>query len=185
MMFSAIPRLFFRPILRFPLLLILLPTATLAQDNSAFLDCARHSDRGQRIACLEDALEDATSRQSRPVETAPEPATSPVRPERANPQAAVAGGSEDRVSSFGREPRIEENEEGREELHETVAALQQPRPNQWLITLGSGQTWYQVHTRRYNLREGDEVRIYSSDWGKNYRLETPRLSGFIQVRRVE
>lgn len=47
--------------------------AVLAQD-SAFLACARHSDRGQRIACLEDALDAALAAQQRNQAAAPPPA---------------------------------------------------------------------------------------------------------------
>jgi hypothetical protein len=52
--------------------------AVLAQD-SAFLACARHADRGQRIACLEDALDAALAAQEAQRNPAAAPPPAPVR----------------------------------------------------------------------------------------------------------
>ena len=97
--------------------------------------------------------------------------------------------SADRLDNFGRGTstisKVIENAEGQEELIDVVVELTLAKPNMWLIRLASGQVWRQTHSRRYNLRKGDEVRIYSTQWGENYRLETERLSGFIQMLRVE
>jgi len=97
--------------------------------------------------------------------------------------------SVDRLDNFGRgtstSSTVIENAEGQEELIDVVVELTMAKPNMWLIRLASGQVWRQTHSRRYNLRKGDEVRIYSTQWGENYRLETERLSGFIQMLRVE
>ena len=97
--------------------------------------------------------------------------------------------SADRLDNFGRgtstSSKVIENAEGQEELIDVVVELTLAKPNMWLIRLASGQVWRQTHSRRYNLRKGDEVRIYSTQWGENYRLETERLSGFIQMLRVE
>ncbi|MDG1851666.1 MAG: hypothetical protein P8J44_06080 [Gammaproteobacteria bacterium] len=95
--------------------------------------------------------------------------------------------SADRLENFGRgtSSKVIENAEGQEELIDVVTELTMAKPNTWLIRLASGQVWRQTHTRRYNLRKGDEVRIYPTQWGENYRLETERLSGFIQMVRVE
>ena len=49
-----------------------------ATSDSAFLACARHSDRGQRIACLEDALQAATAAQE--VRSVPAAAAAPSTP---------------------------------------------------------------------------------------------------------
>jgi hypothetical protein len=93
----------------------------------------------------------------------------------------------ERLENFGRgtTSKVIENAEGQEELIDVVTELTMAKPNMWLIRLASGQIWRQTHTRRYNLRKGDEVRIYPTQWGENYRLETERLSGFIQMVRVE
>ena len=97
--------------------------------------------------------------------------------------------ADDRLDNFGRgtstSSKVIENAEGQEELIDVVVELTMAKPNMWLIQLASGQVWRQTHSRRYNLRKGDEVRIYSTQWGENYRLETERLSGFIQMLRVE
>lgn len=83
-----------------------------------------------------------------------------------------------------RRARLKEDEEGQVELHDTVTGLERLLPHVWDVTLASGQVWRQVDSRPYNLREGDEVRIYPSRWGRNYRLSAQRLEGFIQVRRL-
>ncbi len=92
---------------------------------------------------------------------------------------------ENAVESFGREARVVVNMDGQDELQDVITELLEANPNMWLIRLASGQVWRQTHSKRLNLREGDAVRIYPSRWGENYRLQTPRLSGFIQVLRVE
>ena len=141
--------------------------------DSAFVACADINDRQQRIACLEDALEAATA--PSPLKDTMATTTEPLRP-----------AEQQRVESYGREAaQVVASETGAEALHDTVSSLVLVRPNQWRITLGSGQTWQQVHPKRYNLREGDAVRIHGTTWGDNFRLESGRLSGFIQVLRVE
>jgi len=94
-------------------------------------------------------------------------------------------GSERRVEDFGRETRVVVNANGEDELHDTVTELVQSKPNLWRIRLASGQVWRQVHPKRYNLKVGDNVRIYPSRWGDDYRLQIDRLNGFIQISRVE
>jgi len=89
------------------------------------------------------------------------------------------------VENFGRESRVIVNDEGQEELLGVVAEIQKIKANLLQITLGNGQIWQQRYVKQYNLREGDSVRIYASGWGSNFRLESERLSGFIQVGRVE
>jgi len=92
---------------------------------------------------------------------------------------------EDRLESFGRQPRVVVNDDGEDELNDVITELMMAKPNMWLIRLESGQVWRQTHPSRLNLREGGSARIYPTGWGDNYRLETSRLSGFIQVLRVE
>jgi hypothetical protein len=91
----------------------------------------------------------------------------------------------DQVAEFGRQSRVVINENGEDELNDVVTELVMAKPDQWLVKLASGQVWRQTHPRRLNLREGDAVRIYPTGWGENFRLEAERLSGFIQVLRVE
>ena len=185
-----------------------------AQDVDAFLACAEITDRTARLTCLDEALDAATTQQAgeaAAVETfgeasgrvadAPdadgEAGKLPVfrlprifrRDDKPNDVAeesvTSADSEEDRLDSFGRQTRVVVNENGEDELNDVIAELFMAKPNQWLIRLGSGQVWNQVHPKRLNLREGDAIRIYPTGWGDNYRLETPRLDGYIQVLRVE
>ena len=92
----------------------------------------------------------------------------------------------DRLEQFGRETtRVVVNEDGQDELIDVISELEEVGPNVWEVTLASGQVWRQMHPRRYNLRAGQTVRIYPTGWGENFRLETERLAGFIQVARIK
>jgi hypothetical protein len=171
-----------------------------AQDDSAFLSCARFEDRGQRIACLEDALEAATT--AAPGQTmVPAAAVAPAAAPSAPPSAAESAAAEsdtatastgersvmERIRGFGQNKpatSISTDEDGQERLHDSIAALQK-RNNLWVVTLGSGQVWRQTYPRTLLLREGDDVEIYREGIGSGYRLATPRLSGFIRVERMQ
>lgn len=93
----------------------------------------------------------------------------------------------DQVEAFGRsaDARVVEKQDGEKELHDRIAALEQLGANQWLITLESGQTWRQMISKQYRLKVGDEVRIYPTRWGSDYRLTASRLQSYIQVARVD
>lgn len=221
-------------------MLLVLATASQAQEADAFLACADITDRVQRVICLEEALEaakvaeqavDDTTEQeqtsavesfgepeSRVAETNSQDASGNTATEAAiavpaesteersffrlprignifsrdrdaeesEPEAADSEPTEaQRLEEFGRGPRVVINENGEDELNDVVVELLMAKPNMWLIRLESGQVWNQVHPKRLNLREGDVVRIYPTGWGDNFRLETARLSGYIQVLRVE
>jgi hypothetical protein len=186
-----------------------LPQLAVAQDN-AFLACDRFADRGQRIACLEDALEAATN--AEPTSAAPAAATAatpaPAQPSVAEPVApaatpapaatavaptpAIVEAEEedgpsllDRLREFGRDDSatISADPEGEDQLHDTITALE-TRRDLWIVTLSSGQVWMQDYPRTMNLREGDRVTIYRAGFGNGYRLSAERLSGFIRVKRV-
>jgi len=189
----------------------LLPALPALAQDSAFLACGRFEDRGQRIACLEDALEAALGAQAAAADSAPAAAASqaPVtsqaatgtapaapapaaQPPAAQPPAAATVSSEersllDRIRNFGRSDAgisISTNESGQEQLNDTIAALEK-RNNLWIITLSSGQVWRQTYARNLLLRKGDAISIYQEGIGNAYRLATPRLSGFIRVERVQ
>jgi hypothetical protein len=66
----------------------------------------------------------------------------------------------------------------------TIAALDERLPDQYVITLENGQTWHQMTSKRYALRVGQRVRVYSTHWGNSYRLAAEELKGFIQVERL-
>lgn len=104
-------------------------------------------------------------------ETTPTPAATAV----ADPQAA-----------FGLpEPTASEQEEQRNELRSTIASLRELQPNQYVITLENGQVWKQMHSQRYALTKGQQVRIYPTRWGSAFRLSAEELGGFVQVERVK
>ncbi len=157
-------------------------TPALAQD-SAFLACARFEDRGQRIACLEDALEAATA--------ATGAATAAAAPATATAAAGTAAPGNDpslleRIRSFGQDDAatsLSVDESGQERLHDSIATLEK-RNNLWTVTLAGGQVWRQTYPRNLLLREGDTIEIYREGIGNAFRLATPRLSGFIRVERV-
>lgn len=180
--------------LAFVVILSVVPIASvIAATDSDFLACARFDDRGQRIACLEDALEKALSAQRDNAAPAPAAAVSPGggTPSVANdtPAAgAAAAASEtpsllDRVRAFGKRAEVSTDESGNEHLHDTIASLEK-RNELWILTLSSGQVWRQSVARNMNLRAGDEIEIFQEGIGNGFRLTTPRLSGFIRVDRV-
>ncbi|MES2623783.1 MAG: hypothetical protein V4628_00760 [Pseudomonadota bacterium] len=112
----------------------------------------------------------------------PAPATAPVQ------RAATA------VETFGQQnpvstqaAEVVANQDGEEELHDTITALQEREPNRWLITLASGQVWYQSNSERFRLVKGMDVRIYPSPLRGSYRLarDDGKQTGFIQVARVK
>lgn len=149
--------------------------------------CRAVQDREERFRCYEALGDSGQSRETAPAQAEPAP---PTRIERER----FEGGPENSrrlpvtLENFGsqdeRRARLEEDAEGMVELHDTIVSLERIRPNVWDITLASGQVWRQVTSKYYNLHEGDEVRIYPSRWGKNFRLSAENLDGFIQVRRL-
>lgn len=198
-----------------------------AQSLEDFLACGEFIDRVERVICLEEALEAATSVETTVEDVVVEDISSVedfgqqseaslseeatgidserrllprIRmpsiggifnrnnddDEEAVDDNSVNTDSEDNLESFGRgQAKVVKMEDGRDELFDVVAEIDVYRPNMINITLASGQVWRQTHARRYNLRKGDSVRIYPSGWGDSYRLATERLSGFIQVNRLD
>lgn len=149
--------------------------AAAAGADSAFLACSRFEDRGQRIACLEDTLEAATTTQSG---TTPATAATPASSEPTIPE---------RIKNFGHTQTgtdISVDASGQDRLHDSIGTLAR-RNNLWIVTLASGQVWRQTYPRTLLLKEGDSIEIYREGIGNGYRLATPRLNGFIRVERVE
>jgi hypothetical protein len=191
-----------------------LSTPAFAQD-SAFLACARFEDRGQRIACLEDALEAAVGAQAGATSAAPAapaaaavpPAATaaapvavpavpavPAAPAAASvtvPAAASSNNEQrsllDRIRNFGQnEPEATVSiGDNGEDRLHDSISTLDKRNNLWIFTLSSGQVWRQTYPRTLLLREGDEISIDQEGIGGSFRLSTPRLSGFIRVERVK
>jgi hypothetical protein len=80
-------------------------------------------------------------------------------------------------------PGVIINEDGEQELIGRIAALEKD-PGGWVVTLENGQIWRQVISKRYHLKEGQEVRIFPSGWGNGYRLAVEANGSFIQVKRL-
>lgn len=107
-----------------------------------------------------------------------------VAPEALAPDTAVAG--------FGRntpaaDARVLVNSEGGQELLDEIVDLRERVPGRWLITLASGQVWYQDNSQRMRLRKGMQVRIYPSPLGGSWRMARAdgEQSGFVQVSRIQ
>lgn len=110
-------------------------------------------------------------------------------PERPDQRAAERRAAESRtVKARATEPRVSvqspQSEPDATEYYGTVVALRERLPNSYVITLDNGQIWEQVEPKRYLLRPGLEVRIYSTRWGGRYRLSGADTGGHIQVRRL-
>lgn len=109
----------------------------------------------------------------------------------AAPAAPVAAsGAGTAVDSFGRSngaggARVETNDEGMQELVDTVASIRTLKQNLIEVTLESGQVWRQMLSKRYPVNVGDTVIIRPTRWGSAYRMTAERISGFIQVERVD
>jgi hypothetical protein len=97
------------------------------------------------------------------------------------------GKEEDPQAAFRRETnaRVLSSEEGDQLLVDTIFSTVEIIPDQWEVTLSSGQVWRQVNSKKYRLREGMEVRVYPSPFGGSFRLSASGVNGFIQVRRVQ
>src|SRR5690606_31006763 len=107
-------------------------------------------------------------------------------PERTSNRVAGEAGAVT-VDDFGKvsagQAQVIADSAGTQELHDTIAGLQEREPGRWLITLESGQVWYQTNSGRIRLRKGMEVRIYPSPLGGSFRLAgTDSTTGFVQVQ---
>jgi len=171
-------------------------------------ECVNLPTPEQRLACFEAQVEAARSAPAAaPAATAPAatstaPAPAPrvaPPPASAAPAGAAATGAAAPATTtievgastappeFGFRERPEEPEKDAPpppEVRAQVAELQQTVPNAFLITLDNGQVWRQTRADPYkSLKVGQDVRIYYSRW-RAYRLDSPQMSGFLQVERV-
>lgn len=150
----------------------------------------------ERLVCFEQQVREAQELQgvapavvaapapmqpAAPQATPQPPAAQSVAPQQiAPPQPAAPTGA----AAFGLREEPDAAAEP-EELLGTVAEIRKFAPNQVSITLTNGQVWRQKQADRYALKEGHEVRIYTSRWGNDFRLNVKELGGFIQVERVQ
>lgn len=108
------------------------------------------------------------------------------------PAATSTAQDDEAVATFGNQTstatvQIQVTPDGEQVLHDTVVELQERGPNRFLITLASGQVWYQSNSQRFRLTEGMAVRIYLSPLKGSYRLgrDDGKENGFIQVERIK
>ena len=191
----------------FSIIIFFFIPAVQAQSASVYVDigpCMGISENAIRYACYDQLEEQIRAAQARESEL---PVVSIQRNIRATQQQEVADAAEENdsngdndqqsvVEGFGRQSpaisnarvenaRVLANEDGEQELVDTISALRERLPSQWEVTLAGGQVWHQVNSKAYRLREGMEIRIYPSPFGGSFRLSATNLNGFIQVRRVQ
>ena len=148
----------------------------------------------ERLACFEAQVGEAQSRGSPTPATAAAPATA-ATPATATAPATVATPATavaPALSSQQSIPTVEvaslpaegapADAPGQSEWVGSVTALRQREPNQYVITLDSGEVWQQRGADRYPLRVGQKVRIYQTRFGT--RLQADGVNGFIHVFRV-
>lgn len=167
-------------------------------------ECVNLPTPEQRLACFEAQVEAARGAPAAaPAPAAPRaPSAAPAAPapSSAAPAAAAAASPAAPVTTtiavpaaastapdeFGlrQRPEAEEDAPPPPEVRAKVAELRETVPNAFLITLDNGQVWRQTRADPYkSLRVGQDVRIYFSRW-RAYRLDSPQMSGFLQVERV-
>lgn len=182
------------------LLLLVCAGQTQAQNGDAVLvdiaPCMKLQTSPERHGCY-DSLEAAARAALQQAESGIAQAVQPsaVVPAVQEPIISESSASEPEelatVDDFGEVPpaaaRIVANGEGEQELHDRIAALDEREPGRWLITLESGQVWYQTNSSRIRLTRGMGVRIYPSPLGGSFRLAGTdgASTGFVQVTRVQ
>jgi len=154
------------------------------------LDCYDSLGRAARQpepAAVSESLPAPVPQPAATVTSSPAPA-----PDVAPTAVPAAAPQEPGVAEFGRntpaeDARVLVNPEGEQELRDVIASLREREPGRWLITLASGQVWYQSNSQRLRLRVGNTVRIYPSPLGGSWRMARAdgEQSGFIQVTRIE
>lgn len=161
--------------------------------------CIALTDNAERYACYDRLaasvrVEDSASQRVAAEPPQRAPASTPVPAPVAEPQPVPAATASIPVAEFGRDvptktetAQVLANDSGENELHDVITDLVQREPNRWLITLQSGQVWYQSNSERFRLVKGMPVRIYPSPLRGSYRLarDDGKESGFIQVQRID
>jgi hypothetical protein len=142
-------------------------------------DCIKLDAPEARLACYESrvaAVFGQRAAQAAAARTAP-------------PPPAVTEPVQQSQSSSARPRRREEKAQAAEstaadDIVSRVNALREVVPNAWQITLENGQVWRQTVSKHYELRQGQQVRIYGTHWGNASRLSSDEINGYIQVERV-
>ncbi|MFZ9585888.1 MAG: hypothetical protein ACO280_13175 [Pseudohongiellaceae bacterium] len=189
-------------------------TSAMAQgQDQAVLDaikqCSQLADATERYACFDRATAAAGLRPGGAAPAAGAPAPSPrapgaattqsripaspprpAEPAAATPPPAPATAAGSRSGAPFDPPAVEARRQATDSAEENsyrdrIVDLREREPGKWLITLESGQQWYQVESKRYALGKGMDVRIYPGLFGSSWRLSADELKGFVQVQRVK
>lgn len=116
------------------------------------------------------------------------PTATAATPEPASPPAKQGGSKWDLFGLFEKSSEQSKAAEAAaleaDTMHAKVAQLSQYKSNAWEITLDNGQVWRQVYSQSFLLRKGDDVKIYPTTWGEQFRLETVSGRGFLRVQRL-
>lgn len=161
------------------------------EDSLQRFDCYEKLDAVDPVSRKEESRQNVSIQPAQPARTErPSAIPQPEERKQAAPEVAADAGENADVNQFGRkavedDARLIEGDKGKSELIGTIASLEERRPNLWLVTLTNGQRWLQMQNKPYFMEEGETVRIYPTIWGSSYRLTAPRLSGYIQVRRLD
>ena len=189
-------------------LLLMINTASGQAPTPVLVDiapCLALASSAERYACYDRLAASVRITDNAPQQVSPAPVVQPetvpqtvvvplAEPSPAVAETPPAAETSTSVAEFGKasapETRAAEviaNEGGDEELHDVITDLRQREPNRWLITLESGQVWYQSNSERFRLVKGMAVRIYPSPLRGSYRLarNDGKETGFIQVERVD
>jgi hypothetical protein len=144
-------------------------------------DCIRMESAAQRFRCYENKVDDALNH-PQDIAASDGDRLAPIAEEpRAQPlNDSPSSRTEDRF--FSEERRAERGEPI--VFNSAISALRETVPDRYLITLENGQVWRQMLPKKYGLEVGQEVSIYSTRWGKSYRLTVENLGSFVQVERI-
>lgn len=154
-------------------------------------DCVELDSAEARLTCFASQVDSVLEKQTAEGSAEPFATIEPVeadRDPRENDEASLLreGQAERKAEQPAvNETRRAEADEGEDEYFGTIVAVRERLPNAYIITLDNGQIWQQSEPKRYPLRPGLEVRIYSTNWGDAYRLSGVGTGRHIQVRRIK
>ncbi|HMB72646.1 MAG TPA: hypothetical protein VKQ06_03675 [Gammaproteobacteria bacterium] len=159
--------------------------SALAQDEAAFnvdlAECVGLDTEAARFACYEERVEAARTGSSAPAASdSAQRATAPATADSASATAESAPAG----NVAARRAPVRPEEQEVDEIFSTITALREMLPNQWVITLDNGQVWQMNNAKRYPLRVGLDVRLYSTNWGPSYRLTALEHGGFVVVQQA-
>jgi hypothetical protein len=144
--------------------------------------CVEIASPDERFACYERRVDAARKGANEPPGTRPaQDAPAAAQPEAPRAEARLP----DPRAPDHHIPAASDTEPAPRELVGLIASLQEPVPNNYVITLDNGQVWRQTTAKPYRLQPGQRVRIYPTTWGDAFRLTAADSKGFIQVRRVQ